>query len=599
MKNMKQIIYMALLGGVALSCTQSELGTGSPESELPTVPLEIASASLPEGSLTVTRATTPQPLTSGSIGLFLQGKEAATSYTAINNSKYTYEEAISKWQPATDDQTIYLGGEAAHICAYYPHQESGYDNKTQLPLTMQEYDVSKELFFAPNQEKNATPADRKLTLNLTHAYSQIELNITRENYPTQCTISGITLKNGNLLTTGTINITDGTVTGTPGSYALEKLPYTLVAGDTYTHNLLVPPSTLSADATDSNKGLAIVLTVDSKPMTVKIPLSELPTLEKGKKHVISLKIKGTAIETAVTTTGWDEKTLNGGTAYEPVPVVVSASLESGLKTRAASASEALADGSKIGVFRVADEVAGYEAVSNTLYTLNGSTWASGSPIYVSGKEAKLCAYYPYSATQTTSTVTLTAQTYAADKDVCFAKVDGAQHIKNTAPSVTFAMERAYSQLTLAMTRDYQYPLVCKVTAVKLEMEGGQDLMQTKTLNIENESMADGTTATSLSYTTAGAMHDTGLTASVTDKTFRLLLPPQTLPNAGLKLTLTIDDWDYSVVIPHAALTAFERGSNHVISLKITDGEPITLADVSTKEWDDTGGTHSGDASPIQ
>lgn len=594
MKNMKQIIYMALLGGVALSCTQSELGTGNPDSGLPTVALEISSASLPDGALTVTRAT-PQPLTSGSIGLFLQGKEAATSYTAINNSKYTYDGVTSKWKPAADDQTIYLGSEAAHICAYYPHQASGYDDKTKLPLTLQEYDADKELFFAPNQEKNATPAGRKLTLSLTHAYSQIELNITRENYPTQCTISGITLKNGKLLTSGTINITDGTVTGTAADYALTNLPYTLTAGGTYTRNLLVPPSTLTADA---GKGLAIVLVVDSKPMTVKIPLSELPTLEKGKKHVISLKIKGTAIETAVTTTGWDEKTLNGGTAYEPVPVVVSASLESGLKTRAAGASAALADGSKIGVFRVADAVAGYEAVSNTLYTLSGSTWTTASPIYVSGKEAKLCAYYPYSAAQTTSTVTLTAQTYAADKEVCFAKVDDAQHIKNTAPDVTFAMERAYSQLTLAMTRDYKYPSVCKVTAVKLEMDGGQNLMQTRTLNIENESMEDGTAATSLSYTTAGAMHGTGLTASVTDKTFRLLLPPQTLPNAGLKLTLTIDDWDYSVVIPHADLPAFVRGSNHEVSLKIT-GEPITLTGVSTKEWDATGGTHSGDASPIQ
>lgn len=598
MKNMKQIIYMALLGGVALSCTQSELGTVSPDSGLPTVALEISSASLPDGALAVTRATS-QVLTSGSIGLFLQGKEAATSYTAINNSKYTYDDITSTWKPDADDQTIYLGGEATQICAYYPHQASGYNDKTRLPLTLQEYDADKELFFAPNQEKNATPTGRKLTLSLTHAYSQIELNITRENYPTQCTISGITLKNGNLLTSGTINITDGTVTGTVADYALTKLPYTLAADGTYIRNLLVPPSTLTADAADTGKGLAIVLTVDSKPMTVKIPLSELSMLEKGKKHVISLKIKGTAIEIAVTTTGWDEKTLNGGTAYEPVPVVVSASLESGLKTRAAGASAALADGSKIGVFRVADAAAGYAAVNNTLYTLNGTAWTTASPIYVSGKEAKLCAYYPYSAGQATSTVTLTAQTYTADKDVCFAKVDNNQHIKNTDPDVTFAMERAYSQLTLAMTRDYKYPLVCKVTAVKLEMEGGQNLMQTKTLNIENESMADGTTATSLSYTTTGAMHDTGLTASATDKTFRLLLPPQTLPNAGLRLTLTIDEWDYSVVIPHDDLSEFVRGSNHEVSLKITDGEPITLTDVSTKKWDTNGGTYSGDASQIQ
>lgn len=316
--NMKQLIYMVMLGIAACGCSRSESVMENPVDAFPPVPLEISSAFLPEGTLTVTRAASA-PLTNGSVGLFLQGKEAVTGYIPINNCEYAYSSVSGTWEPSSSGSTIYLGGETANICAYFPYCASGYDDKTGIVLTMQEYDADKEIFYAPDQEKNATPSGRKLTLSLTHAYSQIQLDITREDYPTQCSISGIALKNDKLLTSGTINITDGTVTGTDGDYVLASLPYILAQGSTYTRNLLVLPSALTADAMDNTKGLTIELTVDTRLMTVKIPLSELTNLEKGKKHVISLKIKGTAIETAVSTTGWDEKILNGGTDYVPEP----------------------------------------------------------------------------------------------------------------------------------------------------------------------------------------------------------------------------------------------------------------------------------------
>lgn len=315
--NMKQIIYAALLGAIAISCTQNELPQENPASQLPSVPLELTSASIPQNALIATRGAVP--LTEGSVGLFLQGKETTTSYVAMNNCEYKYE--TSQWKPAAANKTIYLGGETANVYAYYPYNAAvTYNNKQQIPMTMQEYSTDNELYYdATPKEMNATPAKRALTLNLTHAYSQIELQITRTDYPNQCSISAITLKNGSLLTTGSINLTTGVVTGTTADYSLTGLPKILGASETYTRNLLALPSTLTADAADATKSLVLVLTVDTKPMTVKIPKSELGALVRGSKHVIKLKIKGTAIEPTVTTTDWDTKTLNGGNDYDPKP----------------------------------------------------------------------------------------------------------------------------------------------------------------------------------------------------------------------------------------------------------------------------------------
>lgn len=294
-----------------------------------------------------------------------------------------------------------------------------------------------------------------------------------------------------------------------------------------------------------------------------------------------------------------EEAANRQPADKEVPINISATLEAGL-TRATGTPTALAEGSTIGIFRIADD--NYTAVANTPYTLNEGKWPSASPIFVSSKEAKLCAYYPYAADGVNSwyetTLSLPVQIYAPDKDVCFATVDADQHITNTAPDVTFAMQRAYSQLTLAMTRDNKYPLVCKVTHVQLQ----SSYRQIRKLDIKTGIISDYEVSGWEKFETHGVIHDTGLTPGVRDDSFRLLFPPQNFTDESsnpFKLCLTIDDYEYTVVIPFADLPELKRGTNHVISLKITDGEPIQLTGVSTKEWDTSGGTHSGDASQIQ
>lgn len=296
---------------------------------------------------------------------------------------------------------------------------------------------------------------------------------------------------------------------------------------------------------------------------------------------------------------------NSKPASEEVPITIAATLEAGLQTRAGD--EPLKNGSTMGVFRAADGD-NYGAVYSALYTLTSGKWNALAPIYVSGKKASLCAYSPHNGASfesgTSTVLTLLAQRYAEANDVCYAKVDNNQTINNVTPNATFAMERAYSQLTLSLRRDPVYPLACKVTHVKLEMEDGGNLVESKKLDIStgNINETNNVPKTSLSYVTSGNMHDVGLARGVTDATFRLLLPAQALSNAtdqkGLKLTLTIDEAPYSVTIPYGDLAEFKVSTNHVVHLKIKDGVAIKLGSVSTADWTD-GAPQSGDASPIQ
>lgn len=321
---MKQILYTFLLACLATACSDehepgSVQSSGSGDA---LVPLEIASATVEGEASTVTRAGAVTTLASGSIGVFLTGKDDPTTYMVTDNCEYTYNGTTGKWAASNSDATIYLSGEDANVCAYYPYKNAvTHNDETAIPLTTQEYAAEEDLSFAVNNVVNGTSTQRAVTFAMTHAYSQIQLKITRENYPTTCAISAITLENSNLATKATIDITDGTVSGTTtGNYSLTfATSKTLGTSETYTRSLLmVPVASLPSDT--EGKSLKISLTVDGQIMSTGIPAADLPALIRGEKYVIALKIKGKEISaTGVTAASWTDSPVNSGTEYEPKP----------------------------------------------------------------------------------------------------------------------------------------------------------------------------------------------------------------------------------------------------------------------------------------
>ena len=69
--------------------------------------------------------------------------------------------------------------------------------------------------------------------------------------------------------------------------------------------------------------------------------------------------------------------------------------------------------------------------------------------------------------------------------------------------------------------------------------------------------------------------------------------------SGLKLTLTIDEREFSVLVPKEHLGELIAGKRHVVRLDIRGGIPINIVDVITKEWQSLPPLDGGDATTIK
>lgn len=349
---MKRISFMIVCIIVCSGCTDNDGYTGRQYGEGDTSSLQIFSVTVDEAAGVPTRAT--EVLAEGSsIGIYVQGtkKTGETECASIYNRHYIH--TSGGWGPTVPNDTIYLYQEKAQVSAYYPYDANmkytgiSYDEETGnetertdypeiIPLTTQPYDTSKEFFIDIHPEADLW--NRKVKFNLTHAYSRLKLSIVRgSDYPLSvCELSSVTLVNDSLFAKGGLDMTDRKVKTLPddlyrkeiGQYAIpascgtgSSLPYEFNdVNRKYEIDLLVVPTQLKPDPSNETKGLAIVVNVSGLPATVMVPLNDLSNLERGKEYTISMQLNGVELSSpTVTVTGWDEKVLNGGVDYEPVP----------------------------------------------------------------------------------------------------------------------------------------------------------------------------------------------------------------------------------------------------------------------------------------
>lgn len=287
------------------------------------VPLSITSASVENVDASLTRAAvTPTPLTTGSIGIFLEGA-TGTSYEKKDDIQYDYKN--SAWGPADEAKTLYLGGENANVCAYYKTNKiASVASKESVALTSQIFDTEQDLLYAKNQTVNGTSSGKQVEFILSHAYSQIEFVLKRENYPNTCKVTNIAVKNANIIGSTTLNLAKGEyATGTKNTvFSYDTNPTASADGITVpsdgsaiNSNLLMVPCTL---ANNNGTGLTLVLTVDGKAMTATVPYDNLKALVAGKNHQITVVLKGTAIDVSVKDTPWEPVPVDG--EYNPEPV---------------------------------------------------------------------------------------------------------------------------------------------------------------------------------------------------------------------------------------------------------------------------------------
>ena len=293
-----------------------------------------------------------------------------------------------------------------------------------------------------------------------------------------------------------------------------------------------------------------------------------------------------------------ERTLFPTEKTDRVPLSVFTSFKADVTTRATA--QPLPEGSSIGVFLIAD--ANYTPQSNVKYTCQpDDEWTSETSVWVGGARAGLCAYYPFGKVtfSADTRTTLKNQAYTEDADWWYAKDNAAVTVTNLSPEIEFLLEKPYSQLSLEMIRNGRYPLQCKITNVRIELDNGESMVDQGTFDIKDGSLQNTTDVTSYSYPTSGPMHDTGLGVgeAARDTTCNYLFVPQTLAS-GLKLTLTIDEREFSVIVPQTDLGELIAGKRHVVRLDIRGGIPINIVEVTTKEWQSTS-LDGGDATTIK
>ena len=268
-------------------------------------PLTVQSASL--NTDVQSRAATT-PITSGSIGLFLANNASyPDAYVPVNNNEYSHG------TPWTSSDPIYLGGETADVCAYYPYSDDR-NNSKEFTLKTQIYKSAADLCYSKNIAMNGAKATAdgtgtigcKVSFTLKRAYSKIAFEFYRKNYPGTCEMTHIQLQN--CITDNTLDITSGTygtVTATgnldydvkitvPEDNGTTPAPSIATSDDNEdAKNLLVIPGDIPGTG---DTGVTIVLTVDGKTMTTKIPRATLGKFVAGKVYTFKMSVNGTSTE---------------------------------------------------------------------------------------------------------------------------------------------------------------------------------------------------------------------------------------------------------------------------------------------------------------
>lgn len=284
----------------------------------------------------VSRATTVQTGTSegpvmGSnlstgdkIGVSIYNAGYNTNYqgmadTATHNLAWTL--IGTKWTPAAP---FYLQNSTADIYAYYPYDNAA-TNMSELVVAPGYTDY---LYGKSKQSVSKPSPNAEITLD--HALSMISFTFTRQNYPGECKLNSIILRQ--LPNNGTMDLRTGIVkTGTATDSLAVKYynegvytsgiwqDITIPATDTIGnvtgnnvapafHALVLPASTLPGDTTSLHADVTIDGATYAIPLNIKTDSNEW---QRGKHYTYNLTLKGKdLVVSTVTINQW----INGGSS---------------------------------------------------------------------------------------------------------------------------------------------------------------------------------------------------------------------------------------------------------------------------------------------
>lgn len=280
-------------------------------------------------------------------------------------------------------------------------------------------------------------------------------------------------------------------------------------------------------------------------------------------------------------------------ATESVLRIASVQTTEAATTRAATAITTT--GAQIGVFRIA--ATGYSSGASSSYTYLSGTWVAASDIYLNGRSANVCAYYPYNGSNTDATqIALASARYHTDipadvpKDISYAVN---QSVDATSAPLNFTMVHAYAMLKLVIDKQAGYSRKLSLAKVTLT-----SITTTAKLNITNGTRSNAATG---NYTyeptaTGGAIVAIPETPDESCTTSALLIP-YTIGSSGLRVTVDIKEdgvttaKSLSCDITDLKNTALQAGTRYTAKLTLT-ATGLQAGTLMVADWTDkatTGG----------
>ena len=259
-----------------------------------------------------------------------------------------------------------------------------------------------------------------------------------------------------------------------------------------------------------------------------------------------------------------------------VPMSISTEIT---QTRSAITGTTFGNGDKIGVYALNSGGTQYDTGSmNMQSAFNGTNWTfpTGS-VYLKTPNATVYAYYPYNATNTTTTVPVNILPNDSTGQTDYLYGTASSVVNATNPKAQITFKHALSMITLSITKTDGGTGAGLLTSVSLKNASAKTVLSTK----GSMDIISGTiTPTADTYATLSANVNQKMDLSTPVTTDFLFIPVKT--SADLILTITVDGRMYDVALPS---TDFKAGNKYVfpVTVSVTNNK-LTVGGCYILDW---------------
>lgn len=212
------------------------------------------------------------------------------------------------------------------------------------------------------------------------------------------------------------------------------------------------------------------------------------------------------------------------------------------------------------------------------------TWTTLWPVILNNNPISLYAYYPAvsyynpeldqsgSTAVYTDKIVFESRRYEEQYDLCYATATS-NNVTAANPYAQFEMKHAFARITLSITRAATFTADGKITAFTLKAaKDGTSINLKATLSPENGTITPSNPSTSgFTYSVT-----TTVVAGTPNTACDVLFIPQTVPDDGLQVSLTIDGTSRSAVIPKSSFANGKLEDNKQYTIRLEIQSSATL-----------------------